>query len=280
MSNLWLIFSFLIGLSVGSFLNCLIYRLHKGETFWQGRSYCPKCKHKLGVLDLIPVFSFIFLRGKCRYCHQKIFWQYPLVELATAILFTVASYRLLAIDHQILNAEWSIPKEVRNQMFLFRDWFFISVLLLIFIYDLKYYLIPDKIILPAIIVVLTFDIILSYYVLKYCQNFEGLNFGNLFCLDIPIILNFLLAAVVGGGFFLVQFLLSKGRWIGGGDIRLGLLMGLMLGWPGIFLALFLAYIIGAIVGVGLIITKKKGWQSQVPFGPFLTGATIFILLFG
>ena len=299
MNNLLLFVSFLTGLSVGSFLNCLIYRLHKGESFWKGRSYCPKCKHKLGILDLIPVFSFIFLRGKCRYCHQKISWQYPLVELCTAILFTLA-YLKTPVDYSQINSQIFANQFVYlfhsqifansfvwfPQIFAYQFvylWFFISVLLFIFIYDLKYYLIPDKIILPAIIITLIFNIISPYSLVL--RNWFSLNYLNYLFYPIsysnfsyPNILNLLLAAAIGGGFFLVQFLISKGRWVGGGDIRLGILMGLILGWPAIFLSLFLAYIIGAIIGIGLIVTGKKGWQSQVPFGPFLAGATIVVLL--
>jgi prepilin signal peptidase PulO-like enzyme (type II secretory pathway) len=145
-------------------------------------------------------------------------------------------------------------------------------LLFIFIYDLKYYLIPDKIILPAIVITLISDIILSYFSV-------GSYFSNwLFYSNNPNLSNFLLAATAAGGFFLIQFLISKGRWIGGGDIRLGILMGLMLGWPGILLALFFAYLIGAIIGLGLIAAGKKNWKSQVPFGPFLAGGTIICLL--
>ena len=80
-------FIFLFGLAVGSFLNCVIYRLERGESFFSGRSYCPHCQHVLNWQDLIPVFSFLILKGKCRYCSQKFSWQYPLVELATALLF-------------------------------------------------------------------------------------------------------------------------------------------------------------------------------------------------
>ena len=291
MGNLWLTFSFLIGLSVGSFLNCIIYRLREGGSLWRGRSYCPKCKHKLGILDLIPVFSFIFLRGKCRYCHQKIFWQYPIVELIIGILFALTSYQLLTINNFIIHNSYPL--------ILLKIWFFISVLMFIFIYDLKYYLIPDRIILPAIVIVLGINIVLQYSgVLEYGQvqwfrstGVLSYPFGTILqyfpvwkywlnsdCWFCSGIFNFLLAAALGGIFFLAQYLISKGQWVGGGDIRMGVLMGLILGWPNILGALFLAYVIGAIIGIGLIITGKKGWQSQVPFGPFLAGATIIILL--
>ncbi len=258
---IYLSFSFLLGLAVGSLLNCIIYRLPRKESLWRERSYCPRCRHNLEGLDLIPLFSFIFLKGKCRYCQRKISWQYPLVELVTAVLFT-----LIYLKNPVFYPEINLQTAIAQFIFLIRGWFFVSVLFFIFIFDLKYYLIPDKIILPAIIITLILDIPPIYQGLSY-------SIGNS-----KILINFFIAALIGGGFFLIQFLISKGRWIGGGDIRLGILMGLILGYPAILLALFLSYVVGAIIGVGLVITGRKSWKSQIPLGPFLAGATIVVLL--
>lgn len=259
---IYLPFSFLLGLAVGSFLNCIIYRLLQKEAFWRRRSYCPNCGHKLRALDLIPLFGFIFLKGRCQYCQKKISWQYPLVELVTAVLFI-----LVYLKNPIFYPEINLQTAVIQFIFLIRNWFFVSVLLFIFIFDLKYYLIPDKIILPAIIITLILNILLIYRDLLYSiDNFK-------------ILINFFIAVLIGGGFFLIQFLISRGRWVGGGDIRLGVLMGLILGYPTILLALFLSYLVGAIIGTGLVITGRKRWKSQVPLGPFLAGATIVVLLY-
>ncbi|PIT90318.1 MAG: prepilin peptidase, partial [Candidatus Komeilibacteria bacterium CG10_big_fil_rev_8_21_14_0_10_41_13] len=134
---------------------------------------------------------------------------------------------------------------------------FACFLIIIFIYDLKYYLILDKVSLPAFTIALILNVLLGY------------NVGNL-----------LLASVIIGGFFGLQFIISQGKWIGGGDIRLGLVMGAMLGWPLALVALFLAYILGAVFGLILIISRRKDWQSQLPFGTFLTAATLIALLWG
>jgi prepilin signal peptidase PulO-like enzyme (type II secretory pathway) len=230
----------ILGLVVGSFLNAVIYRLHAGVSFLRGRSYCPFCKHDLGFWDLIPVFSFVFLKGKCRYCQKQISWQYLLVELGTATAFLLLFWQF----------------DLGGQFYVY--FIYTCFLIVIFVYDLRYYLILDKVSLPAIVVAF----FLSLFVLK-------ISF-----------LYLILGGVIGGGFFLLQFVVSKGKWIGGGDIRLGVLMGFMLGYPYVLVALFIAYVLGSLVGVGLIIVGRKKWQSKVPFGTFLSLATFATFIFG
>ena len=130
-------------------------------------------------------------------------------------------------------------------------------MIVIFIYDLRWFLILDKVTLPACILVFLFSCIL------------GANW-----------LNLLISGIIGGSFFFIQFALSRGKWIGGGDIRLGLLMGLALGWPMVMVAIFLAYFIGSFAGIGLIISGKKKWGSKIPLGVFLSTATIITLFWG
>ena len=238
-------FILLFGLCIGSFLNCLIWRLHKKKKI-TGRSMCTKCKEQIAWFDNIPVFSFLILRGKCRKCQKNISWQYPAVELATGLLFAVAFF---------INYQSRIDNEL--SIFLVRDFFLISVMIIIFIYDLRWYLILDIVSLPACVIVFIFNLALGH------------EWQNL-----------MLSGIIGGGFFLFQFIISGGRWIGGGDIRLGLLMGLALGWPNILVALFIAYILGSVICVGLILSKKKQLSSQIPFGVFLSIATVTTLFWG
>ena len=233
---------FVFGLCIGSFLNCVIYRLQKTKSFLKGRSICPKCKHILKWYDLLPVVSFIALRGKCRYCRKKISWQYPLVELGTALIFIL-----------IFNFQFSI--------FNFQTFYLLVTacfLIIIFIYDLKTYFILDKIIYPAIGIVLLWNIF---------NNWSGL-------------LMLLLTAFLSAAFFFIIWLLSKGKAMGFGDAKLGFLMGLFLGFPGILVALFFAFLGGALVGLGLISSGKKKLKSQVPFGPFLITGTFVALFWG
>lgn len=246
MLNLILFFAFLFGLIIGSFLNALIWRLHTGEGMWS-RSHCPRCHGQIAWYDNIPLLSFLILGGRCRHCHQRISWQYPAVEFSTGVLFALAFWKTAGIylttDPQFL--------------FVFRDFFLISVMTVIFIYDLRWYLILDRVTVPAFMILLGLNLYL------------GLNWQNL-----------LLSVIIGGSFFLIQFVVSDGKWIGGGDIRLGALMGASLGYPGVLTALFIAYILGSVVGLSMIALGKKQWGSKVPFGTFLAMATIIALFWG
>ena len=235
---------FLFGLIVGSFLNCVIYRLETGGSFLKGRSFCPHCKHKLALQDLIPVFSFLFLRGKCRYCGQKISPQYPLVEIATATLF------LLMAEAKPLSIETGFLMVIS------------CFLIVIFVYDLKHYIIPDKVIYPAIAIALIF------------------NFQFLISKQFLIFNSQILSAFGAAAFFAAIVLVSRGKWMGIGDIKLAFLMGLILGWPNIFVALSLSFFIGAIIGIGLIIFGRKKMKSEVPLGPFLITGTFLVMFFG
>ncbi|MFC1615283.1 prepilin peptidase, partial [Patescibacteria group bacterium] len=224
-------------------------------------SYCPKCKHKLVWFDNIPLVSWLLLKGRCRYCNDKISLQYPFVELSTGVLFVLAfvKTRLMVLNFPVyhLFEGKAYRFTTSTYLLLFSYFFFISVLIIIFVYDLKWYLILDKITIPSIVAAGVLNVILGHS-----------------------ILNLLLAGFIVGGFFLFQFIISRGKWIGGGDIRLGFLMGIILGWPIAIVALFISYILGAIVGIGLIVTGKKKMSSQVPFGTFLSVGAIIALLYG
>ena len=230
---------FIFGLIVGSFLNCVIYRMETGGNFLKGRSFCPHCKKVLSWQDLIPVFSFLILKGKCRYCRKSISWQYPLVELATGLLFLL----IFNLQPSILNIAYF--------------WIIGCFLVVIFVYDLKHYLIPDSVIYPAILI--------SGVCLLYGKH---------------DMLNTAYSAVGAAALFLFIVLISRGKWMGTGDIKLAFLMGLFLGWPAILIALLSAFYIGALVGVGLIMSGRKTLKSEVPFGPFLVAGTFLAMFFG
>ena len=249
MINLFtLFFIFLLGLSVGSFLNCAIYRLEIGGSFLKGRSFCPHCRHVLSWPDLIPLFSFVFLKGKCRYCSQKISLQYPLVELATGIIFLSIFFFPV---YTYINNYTPVYLLIMS-----------CFLIVIFVYDLKHYIIPDKVVYPAIIIAGIFNFLPH-------QNFGG-GFNQFS----------ILSGIGAAAFFLAIVLVSRGRWMGVGDVKLAFLMGLLLGFPNILVALFLSFLIGAIIGVGLLISGRKTLKSEVPFGPFLVTGTFIALFWG
>ncbi|OIO46920.1 MAG: hypothetical protein AUJ31_00745 [Parcubacteria group bacterium CG1_02_39_15] len=251
----------LFGLVMGSFLNCIIYRLQTGEGFLKGRSFCPHCRHELSWQDLIPIFSFLILKGRCRYCQKPISWQYPLVELATGIIFLLI----------VWNLEFGICLEFGIWNLLF--YLLISCfLIIIFVYDLKHYIIPDAVIYPAIAIAFL-------YQLFRMLNFVNWNLFGIWNVESGI-LRPISSAFLASLFFLAIVFLSQGKWMGLGDVKLAFLMGLFLGFPNILVALFLAFFIGAIIGIGLIISGKRTLKSEVPFGPFLITGTFIALFWG
>jgi len=239
------VFIGIFGLIIGSFLNAAIYRLKSKDSIVNARSKCVNCNHQLGVLDLVPLFSWLFLKGRCRYCNEKISYQYPLVEFFTALLF-ILGYFVLVVDFNILTVLAYIYYLIA-----------VSFLMVIYVFDHLHHLILDKVTIPLMVIAIIFTFVL------------GLNW-----------IQYLLAGVFGGAWFGWQYVISRGRWIGGGDIRLGVVMGLLLGFPGIVVALFLAYILGAIVSVYLLVTKKRERGSQIAFGTFLSLATVITWLYG
>ena len=280
LSLFYYLFIFIFGLAIGSFLNCVIYRMElqedmpkgspkrKAVSFLRGKSFCPHCKHRLSWSDLIPVFCFLFLKGKCRYCSKKISWQYPVVEILTGLIFLLIFNRFGVIPNLIGNpgtsqALW-IPAFAGMTAYLFFLFYIVSALIIIFVYDLKHYIIPDRVLFPAIAIVFLYRL------------FENLVIGN-WSLGI---VNFILAGLGACAFFLFFFLVSGGRWMGFGDVKLAFFMGLFLGYPNILVALFLAFFLGAIIGVGLIVFGNKNLKSEIPFGPFLIIGTIVALLYG
>jgi prepilin signal peptidase PulO-like enzyme (type II secretory pathway) len=243
-------FIFLLGLLVGSFLNVVALRVAGGESI-RGRSRCRSCKGTLHPISLIPVISWIVQKGRCAMCRERISVQYPLVELVTALLFL---------------ALW---QHFAGELILFVGFAGVfSFLIALFVTDARFGVLPDILTIPAI--VLTIATFLGAALL------DGLFGLSAFFTFLGV---FVPSIAIGGGFFALQWLLSRGRWVGSGDIRLGVLMGTMLPiWRELVLALFIAYIVGAVVGVVLLITKRATRTSAIPFGPYLiigTGVAFF-----
>ena len=268
-----LLSSFVFGLVFGSFLNVVIYRLNpalklKGGVF--GRSMCPNCKTILKWYDLIPLLSFIWLRRCCRYCHKKISWQYPVVEILSGFIWVLMAYRLNFQFFPTFQSGSSISQpnlgnlgEIGTILNFIYYVFILSALLVIAVYDFKWRIIPDKIVYPAIIAAILYN------------SFLALKFGdwqNYF-------LNPLLMAVVLFAFLFFIFYFSSGRAMGLGDAKLAFLIGLFLSPLLAIVAFMLAFIIGAVFGIILIGLGKKSLKSQIAFGPFLVlGATIAFFL--
>ncbi len=271
MKALIYLFVFIFGLIVGSFLNCIIYRLSKKESFLVKRSYCPYCKHTLHWQDLIPLLSFLVLKGRCRYCKKPISLQYPLVELATGFLFLlVVSQNIDSLFFELLNCE-AITRSGATGFLIFS---FLNILFLflvscfliiIFVYDLKHYVVPDRVIYPAIFIAGSWYLVVSIFFNHYLR-YE--------------ILNIMYSAVLAAVFFLAIVLISGGKGMGIGDVKLAFFMGLLLGYPNILVALSSSFFLGVIIGIMLIISGKRSLKSEVPFAPFLVTGTFLAMFFG
>jgi leader peptidase (prepilin peptidase)/N-methyltransferase len=244
MDLFWGIFLTVAGAAIGSFLNVLIYRIPEGQSIIFPSSRCPRCTHSIRFYDNIPIISYLILKGRCRDCHEKISLRYPLVETITALL----SMFLF----------WKFGLSTK---YLFSFIFTCALIVITFI-DLDHQIIPDVITLPGIPVF--FLIAISF-------------------MGIPV-LEALLGILIGGGcLFAIAFiyeLITKREGMGGGDIKLLALLGAFLGWKSLFFILFVSSLLGAVVGVSVMIARGKDMKYAVPFGPFLSIAAVAYLFVG
>ncbi|HEU4984857.1 MAG TPA: prepilin peptidase [Nitrososphaera sp.] len=237
---------------LGSFINALVWRLHERKNWVSDRSECPHCHHKLAPKDLVPVFSWLALAGKCRYCKKPI-PDSPLVELALPLLF-VLSYLF-----------WPEPLAGAG-LYSFTLWLvFLVGFVALAVYDLKWFLLPDVIVFP-LIGLAALQVVGE---LVFFGGAWGEFFGNL-----------LGAAVISGLFWLI-FVISKGKWIGFGDVKLAIVLGLLAGGalPAL-LVLFVASVLGTLLSLPLVLSGKATRKSHLPFGPMLIAGMIVVMLFG
>ena len=245
---------FLFGSCIGSFLNVVILRLPENQKL-TGRSRCPNCLNTLRPLELVPLFSYLFLLGKCRHCSYKISARYFIIELVTGALF-VMSWWLIQ------------PQNFFGSTLLIKDVFIISVLLAVFVIDLEHYIILDSIVFSAAFTVLVLNLILNLSARQPIFNIHS----------------YFLSAIVGAAaaplpFFLIWFF-SKGRWMGFGDVKLAIFLGAALGWPLAAVGLMIAVFLGGIVSVALLMLTDKSLKSQLPFGTFLALGSVVTIFYG
>lgn len=263
-----------IGAILGSFAKALADRSLREENF-RGRSYCEFCKTNLTWYDLFPILSFILLWGKCRYCRQKLSLEYLVVEVVMAGLIGYLFYQSnLPLFELIFKT------------------FFITILAVIFLTDLKKMFVPDRIIIPSIKIaffsLLSFSIyqvIYLYVYLKQTSVGQHLISSTDYFQRHAIMVSypFLGSLAVGLGIAAIFYLLiviTRGKGMGGGDVKLGLFLGLGLGFPNGILAVILGFFSGAILGGAALLSGKKKLKSQIPFGPFLIFGSLVALFFG
>jgi len=231
----------LLGLALGSFLLTVVDRHHAGRSWVKGRSQCEHCKRQLTWWELVPLMGFIILRGRCRSCKKRIAGWHLVAELLLAGLFIAVYLAPFALGRTSLVAHLII----------------VSALFTLFLYDIKYGELPDQLTVPMLVLALGWVV------------FSGGDW-------VPA----LAAAALGGGFFLVQWLVSGGTWVGSGDSRLGALIGLLVGWPYIIAVLFIAYVGGSLIALVLLALKIKSAKDRLPMGAFLVPATLLVLWLG
>lgn len=243
----------LVGLCFGSFVNALVWRLHAGRNFVSERSECTHCHHVLGWYDLVPLLSWLWLRGRCRYCHRVID-DSPVVELAGAALFVV-SYLV-----------WPYGFASSLAIGLFVLWLVAVVILLALAdYDVRWQLLPDVMVFPLVVLAGVIGVMRS--------ALEGLPWGW-------AVGDMLLGVAVIAGLYYALYHVSHHRWVGFGDVKLGVAIGLALGGQGALVALFAANLLGtAWVLPGLMIGRLTR-RSRVPFGPFLIAGWLVAMLWG
>jgi len=238
------IFLAVFGAAVGSFLNVLICRIPEGLSIVFPPSHCPMCKHAIRFYDNIPVVSYIFLKGRCRDCHERISYRYPLVEMLTAVISLLLFWKF-----------GLSPK------YLFCFVFVCSLIVITFI-DFDYQIIPDVISLPGI---------------------PFFSLAAIFFMGIPW-MEVVIGILAGGGLLYIiavgYELVTKREGMGGGDIKLLAMMGGFLGWKSLLFIVFVSSLLGALVGVTIMLVKGKDMKYAVPFGPFLSIAAVSYLFFG
>jgi len=245
---------FILGLVIGSFLNVVIYRVPAGESIVKPPSHCPKCNTQLKNIDLVPVFSWIFLRGKCRYCGVKIPARYALVELATGLLF-LAFFMRFGISMPELPS-------------LLAGITFTSILIAIFFIDIDHQIIPNGLVIIA--TVAGGAVVLLNAFLGFKFFFAQLWWEHLLGV-VPGVVAMLVIMILGA-------LIYKKEALGMGDVKIFIPIGLFLGWKLAIAALIIAIIAGGIGGVIIMITRKAERTSAMPFGPFIVVGALVAML--
>lgn len=253
MTIVYLVTIFILGTVLGSATSVFIYRLHAGKNAFKGRSMCPACEAPLKAKDLVPIFSFLLLRGKCRYCGKEISWMYPFLELLFGILLVIFFLKYPFVD-EFLNFDGG------NLAHFLLYTFYTGVLLFTFFFDLHYLKVADEILLPAILIGLIATISPRP--------------------ETPDFYHALVGMLIAASFFGIQYFISRGKWMGEGDIRVGAFMGVILGYPLIIVALVLSYLVGSIGSIFVAVKKHQFHGLKVPFAPFLVIGTFLTIFYG
>jgi prepilin signal peptidase PulO-like enzyme (type II secretory pathway) len=271
---------FILGAAFGSFLNVLSLRYDPDRFLFArssigGRSHCPHCRRTLQAHELIPLISFLFLRGRCRTCGKKLSLQYPIVEALCGVLFLLIGRKIY------LESIFLFPGAHETDLILILALYLLifAGLLLMALIDRVWQIIPDE--LTVILAVLgVFLLALSASSFEaYGASFVG-SYAPLFGFrEWGIVVNRIIGSLIAGGFLLALYIVTRGRGIGFGDVKLSFALGLIFGWPDVLLLHLFAFILGSVYGIAAIL-KGKGMKSLLPFGPFLALGALVVFLWG
>lgn len=247
---------FFLGAAVGSFLNVVIYRSLNHESWVTGRSRCDHCRKKISWYDNIPLFSYLILRAKCRFCKKPIALTHPVVEVLVGSLF-VWWYMTGAFFFTLTQKPFAVLQPV--------FWLIVGIILVaIFVTDYLYYIIPDAFVILLLVLTIIYRLSLVGFGIMQVSDFMMAFVGMI-----------LSVSFIGSLWFF-----TKGKGMGFGDVKLMVPLSLLLGWPSVMVGLFLSFIIGGVMGIFLLLLKKKKIGQVVPFGPFLIMGTFISLIWG
>ena len=259
---------FVLGSVMGSFVGAMTWRMKTNRDWVRGRSECERCHHKLAVIDLIPIFSYLTLGGRCRYCHKKISRSALVLELAGGSAFLVSTMLFPSMVYQ----EWLDPlvsfQLLKPMLSLAMGLWLVclAIMMALFIYDLRWRLLPNKLVFLLIVISLLLSAVMN------------LGLAHVSLMD--WLITFGLGMLPITGVYGILYLLSRGRWIGLGDVKLGIAIGLLISWWGGVLVLFLSNLLASLASIPGLLKRRISGASEIPFGPFLLVATYLVFLLG
>lgn len=259
---------FILGAVMGSFVGAMTWRMHQHMDWVQGRSECEHCHHQLGVGDLIPIVSYLTLRGRCRYCRKPIGRTAIMLEIGTGLAFAISAL----LYPSMLARSWVNPATILTND---NPWsalglglwlICLTVMVALFVYDWRWHLLPNKLVLPLVLVSLACSAALNLGVWQtnWANWLISLGLGML-----PVT-----------GVYGLLYLVSHGRWIGLGDVKLGVAIGCLVPWWGGIVVLFLSNLLCTMASVPGLVSHRINGNSQIPFGPYLIASTYLVFLLG
>lgn len=272
---------------MGSFMNVLIVRYDPERSFFYfpallGRSRCPQCKKSLNAWELVPIFSFFLLRGKCHGCRGKISVQYPFIEILSGLVFLFVPFTLLTFYGISVEAFFLFLAPLWQYAFIGLWVLAFLVFILVAVIDVKYYLIPDELNVLILICGAGVSWVLSQYgtFLAPFSEYFVRHYALLFSPPANAFFSHTVGFFVAGAFFLFLVLITRGRGMGMGDVKFMAVAGFLFGWPDILIGIFFGFLIGGATSAVLYVRKKKGMKDMIPFGPFLVLGLFALFFFG